>query len=254
MNTIGVSCPDFGKVPFPEMLSEISKEFNHWEIFSELAHYAPKVCEEYPDLIRSSPMTFSVHTGIADINVASTNERLRLASVENILSEMEAANKLGIDTVTIHPGIINFAVKDIRDLLIPLARKSMKTFDKASRELGVTACIENMPNFMVMLGIGADELAEIIDGTDLSVCFDIGHANTAGQIESMVEVFGDRIRNIHIHDNMGERDEHLTIGDGNIDFGKVLSLLKNYTHRYIIESRDLASAIESQKRLRKMLQ
>ena len=94
---------------------------------------------------------------------------------------------------------------------------------------------------------------EIIDGTDLSVCFDIGHANTSGQIDRMVELFGDRIRNIHIHDNLGEKDDHLTIGDGRVDFGYVLGLLRNYRGRYIIEARSLESAIESQARLRKLL-
>ena len=110
-----------------------------------------------------------------------------------------------------------------------------------------------MPNFPVMLGIQADELNEIIDGTDLSVCFDIGHANTSGQIDRMVELFGDRIRNIHIHDNLGVKDDHLTIGDGRVDFGHVLGLLSNYRGRYIIEARSLESAVESQARLRKLL-
>ena len=83
--------------------------------------------------------------------------------------------------------------------------------------------------------------------------FDIGHANTAGQVESMVETFGDRIANIHIHDNHGQKDEHLTIGDGDIDFRRVVGMLPNYDGRFIIESKTLESALESQRRLRKIL-
>ena len=253
MNAIGVSCPDFGKLPFGEALDSISREFRHWEIFSELEHYAPLVSLEHSDLIRSSDLTFSVHTGIADINVASNNERLREAAVGNIVAEMKAASDLDIDTVTVHPGIINLAVKGIRERSLAQARISMKEIEHYAAEYGVYACIENMPNFPVMLGIQADELKDIIDGTDLSVCFDIGHAHTSGQVGRMVELFGDRIRNIHIHDNMGEKDDHLTIGDGSIDFAKVLGLLKNYPHRYIIEARSLDSAVVSQARLRKLL-
>ena len=89
MNTIGVSCPDFGKIPFNQALESISREFSHWEIFSELEHYAPLVDLEHAEDIRSSKMTFSVHTGIADINVASNTERLREAAVENIVAEAE---------------------------------------------------------------------------------------------------------------------------------------------------------------------
>ena len=126
MNAIGVSCPEFGKTPFPEALENISREFRHWEIFSELEHYAPLVCLEHASLIRDSDLTFSVHTGIADINVASNNERLREAAVANIVAEMKAANDLDLDTVTVHPGIINLAVKGVRERSIAQAKISMK--------------------------------------------------------------------------------------------------------------------------------
>lgn len=252
-NVIGVSCTQFSKEPFLDIYGLVSKEFSHWEIFSELDHYGPTVARDHCDLIGSSNLTFSLHTGIGDINVASTNERIRETSLFNIFSEMEAANKLGIETLTIHPGIINMAVKGTRDRSLVQANRSMKEIERAADEYGVCACIENMPAFPVMLGIEASELATIVDGTDLPICFDIGHANTSGQIEAMVELFGNRIRNVHIHDNLGEKDDHMTIGDGKIDFAYVLGLLKNYTHRYIIEAKSIESAVISKARLEKLL-
>ncbi len=113
--------------------------------------------------------------------------------------------------------------------------------------------IENMPEVPFFLGRTAESLADLVDGTDLSICFDIGHANTTGQIDAMIDLLGDRIRNIHIHDNNGARDEHLTIGEGSIDFDRVLGRLKGYHGNYIIESRDFQSAVESDQRLKKKL-
>ena len=209
MNAIGVSCPEFGKTPFPEALENISKEFRHWEIFSELDHYAPLVSLEHASLIRDSDLTFSVHTGIADINVASNNERLREAAVANIVAEMKAANDLDLDTVTVHPGIINLAVKGVRERSIAQAKISMKEIEHYSVEYGLYACIENMPNFPVMLGIQADELKEIIDGTDLSVCFDIGHAALLAQdVRSAINSLSGLLAVTHLHDNNGVRDLH----------------------------------------------
>ena len=98
------------------------------------------------------------------------------------------------------------------------------------------------------------ELQQVISDTDLSVCFDVGHANTTGQIDEMIETFGDRIVNVHIHDNNGERDQHLTIGDGNIDYVDVFSKLSSYQGNFVIEARDLESAIESQDRIAEMLE
>ena len=69
----------------------------------------------------------------------------------------------------------------------------------------------------------------------------------------MIDTFSDRIANVHIHDNMGERDEHLTLGEGSIDFQHVISMLKGYTGNYIIESKNLDSAVRSKKVLERLL-
>ena len=74
------------------------------------------------------------------------------------------------------------------------------------------------------------------------------------KIDEMIETFGDRIVNVHIHDNNGERDQHLTIGDGNIDYVDVFSKLSSYQGNFVIEARDLESAIESQDRIAEMLE
>ena len=253
MNTIGVSCPDFGAVPFSDMLKDIAGKFSHWEIFSEADHAVQKISGGFADYTEPLGMTFSIHTSIADTDLAAVNDRMREAAVMEMMSEMEAAVQMGIDTLTVHPGIVSLSVKGIRDRSIMQAKNSMRMLDRASQEYGVTACIENMPNFPIMLGITADELNTIVDGTDLGICFDIGHANTSGQMDAMIDTFGDRISNVHIHDNMGKNDDHMTIGDGNIDFRHVIGRLRKYAGRYIIESKTLESAIESQERLKKIL-
>jgi sugar phosphate isomerase/epimerase len=129
----------------------------------------------------------------------------------------------------------------------------MKALDAAQKEYGVSLAIENMPNAYFFLGRTAAELNEIVDGTELGICFDIGHANTTGQIDDMIDTFGDRITNIHIHDNGGQKDEHLTIGEGSVDFPKVLKKLGFYDRNYVIESKSYESAAESQSVLESLL-
>lgn len=253
MNDIGMSCTLFSREPFGNVLDEVSRGFSHWEIFSEQDHMVQSIASVFPEAVAGRGMTFSIHSSIADTNLAALNPIMREASVEEIVSEIKAAVDMGIDMMTVHPGLISMSVGGTRDRSVAVAKESMRRLDKAAQQYGVTLCIENMPDFWAMLGIRASELAEMIDGTDLSVCFDIGHANTSGQIEAMVDTFGDRIRNVHIHDNHGKSDEHLTIGDGDVDFGHVLRLLKGYAGRFIIESRSLDSALESQRRLRGLL-
>jgi sugar phosphate isomerase/epimerase len=40
----------------------------------------------------------------------------------------------------------------------------------------------------------------------------------------------DRIRSTHLHDNHGERDEHLWIGEGTIDWDEAMVLLRSAPH------------------------
>ena len=72
-------------------------------------------------------------------------------------------------------------------------------------------------------------LVKEINSPNLGVCFDTGHFNLFSKVplEKWFEEIGDNIIEVHLHDNTGSNDDHLGIGDGNIDFDLFFSLLKN---------------------------
>lgn len=250
---IGISCTQFSRDPFSVWIDRIFEDFGLWELFSEAEMNVAENTEKISDLLSSYDMCYSLHTPICDMNVAALTEKLRVASVDVIRDNARAANTLGINMLTVHPGLSSMVVKETEDAALVRAKISMKELEKISAEYGVTMAIENMPNVPFFLGRTASQLADIIDGTDLKVCYDIGHAHTMGENDAMTALFGDRIVNVHIHDNNGERDEHNTIGDGSVDFARVIKSLNGYTGNYVIESRSFDSAVESQERLKKLL-
>ena len=243
---IGISCTSFSADPPGMWLDRIVGNFDLWEIFSEASHSIVYHEKEFRDLLPSYDLHYSVHAPICDINIASISDPVRKASMKETLDTIKAANRLGIDRVTIHPGLSSMSVHGIESKYLVHAKESMKALDAAQTEYGISLAIENMPDIYFFLGRTAAELDEIVGDTDLGICFDIGHANTTGQIDEMIETFGKRIKNIHIHDNNGKRDEHLTIGDGSIDFPGVLRKLKFYDRNYVIESKSYDSAADSQ--------
>ena len=243
---IGVSCTSFSADPPKVWLDRIVGNFDLWEIFSEAEHSIVYNYKEFKDLLPSYDLHYSVHAPICDINIASISDPVRKASMKDTLETIKCANKLGIDRATIHPGLSSMSVHGIEYKYLAHAKESMKELEKAQAEYGVSLAIENMPSMYFFLGRTASELNEIVDGTDLGICFDIGHANTTNQITAMIDTFGDRITNIHIHDNNGEKDEHLTLGEGSIDFSKIMPKLKFYSRNYVIESKNYESAEESQ--------
>lgn len=250
---IGVSCTEFSAYDFTEVINEVAKQFDHWEIFAEAEHRLKNVEGIFAQMKDNYKLSYSIHAPISDINIASINERIREDSVMEILATVESAINLEIGTITVHPGITPMAVPYMEEKAIVAAKKSLRSLDRITQQYGITIALENMPAFPFMLGRTAEELKELFDGTDLRMCFDIGHANTTEEIDNIIDAFKDRFANIHIHDNNGDADSHMVIGEGNIDFEKVISKLKGYRGNFIIESKSFQDGVESQERLRSLL-
>ena len=250
---IGVSSTEFSAYRFDEVIAEVSKVFEHWEIFAEAEHRLPTVESLFREMMPSYNLSYSIHAPISDINIASLNERIREDSILEILTTAETAASLGIELITIHPGLTSMSVPYMEEKAMEKAKRSLSSIDRISSQYGVTIAVENMPSFPFMLGHTAEEMNELIGSTNLGFCLDIGHGNTTGQTDKLIKTFRDRLVNIHIHDNHGEMDEHLTLGEGDIDFKSIISSLKGYTGNYVIESKSFPSAVESQDYLRPLL-
>ncbi len=250
---IGVSSTEFSAYRFDEVIAEVSKVFEHWEIFAEAEHRLPTVESLFREMMPSYNLSYSIHAPISDINIASLNERIREDSILEILTTAETAASLGIELITIHPGLSSMSVPYMEEKAMEKAKRSLSSIDRISSQYGVTIAVENMPSFPFMLGHTAEEMNELIGSTNLGFCLDIGHGNTTGQTDELIKAFRDRLVNIHIHDNHGEMDEHLTLGEGDIDFKSIISSLKGYTGNYVIESKSFPSAVESQDYLRPLL-
>ncbi len=250
---IGASCTDFGTMPVGYWAERISKEFRLWEIFSEADHTVYRDTAAIKEILDGYGLACQVHAPICDWNIAALSDNLREASLRETELNIDAAEALGARTVTVHPGLASLAVRGTEERALARAKESVKALDRIARGRDVIVVIENMPSVPYFLGRTAEQLADIVDGTDLGICFDIGHANTMDQIDAMIDTFGDRIQNIHIHDNHGQRDEHLTIGDGEIDFGHVIGRLSGYRGNWIIESKSFESAVASRPRLERLL-
>jgi sugar phosphate isomerase/epimerase len=88
----------------------------------------------------------------------------------------------------------------------------------------VTIALENTPDEM---GAPAS-LAQFVKEThlhDLRICFDAGHAHMDGALETGFEAVRDRVVTAHIHDNHGEKDEHLLPYEGSIDWDAALGAI-----------------------------
>ena len=108
-----------------------------------------------------------------------------------------------------------------------------------------------MPNFESMLFKDMVELNDFLESNGLFMTLDIGHANHAGYAAD--EMIFDSIKHIHIHDNFGDDDAHLPLGEGSIKLNDIVTTLesKNYNGIYILEVNDYDSIKKSYEYMKK---
>ncbi len=90
----------------------------------------------------------------------------------------------------------------------------------------------------------------------VNFCLDLGHLNVAihkgkfkMNLEEFIEKVKPRLFHIHAHNNFGEKDEHNSLNNGNLDWKKVLDKLKDSDLRKIILENRTKKEVDESKML-----
>ena len=250
---IGISSPTFCLTPFLNMLESISKRFELWEILSEGEDRLELIKDDVRYGRDSLDMRFQVHAPLSDVNIGSVHEPMRIAAVGEIKQAIVMCRQLEIPLVTIHPGFVQGVAFLNKAKALEKTKESVKEIAAYALDQSVTVVVENLPANINATCTQADELLEAIEGSGLGICFDMGHANTAGQVDEMLSLV-DRFKNVHLHNNDGQWDQHNRVDDGSADLSKVVSVLKrSYRGNVIVESTDLESGERSKRVLEVLL-
>ena len=203
--------------------------------YAELVHQFP--CENIDaEVLENYNLKYSIHAPFIDVNIASVQDKSRINSVDQIKSSIDLANKIDAECVVVHPGLTSFLPnKYFKNEVTNFANESMIELGRYAEDLGVLATFENMPSFNTMIYDNMEELNEFLVSNDLFMTLDIGHAMHSGY--GADEMYFDCIKHVHIHDNFGDDDAHLTLGEGTIDLNTIVNTLEknNYDGIYIIK-------------------
>ena len=202
--------------------------------YVELLHQHPNTGENR-ELLESFKLKYSIHTSLFDLNIASLNETMRKASVTDIKKSMDFAREIDADIVVVHPGTIPYNGRGLENLIYEASKKSIIELGEYGREIGVTPAIENMPDIEVFIHKDLNKLNNLLESADMYMTLDIGHANTLGYAPD--EMYFPSIKHIHMSDNNGSDDSHLTLGEGTIDFKACVDKFesKKYDGIYMLE-------------------
>ena len=195
------------------------------------------------------------------IHTADLTDRIREASREELLNSLAAANRLGARKVVLHPSFVGGMGRRVPELPRHHALHTLEAAVLEGETRGCRLCLENL--FLRLTPFtAADDFAAVFDRwPDLRMTLDVGHAFIDGRgmdlIFEFIRRFGDRIDHLHISDNCGRRDDHLAVGEGDIDFRALVSALKdihyNDTMTLEIFTPDRADLVRSRHLLQRML-
>lgn len=201
------------------------------------------------------------HSGV---NIAETERRRRLDSVDEIKRALEVAETIPFQYIVQHLGVPD---EEYSQKKFDAAYSSLEPLSIFAKQRGVQILLENIPNDLSTPA----RLRQFIDYThmtDLRVCFDTGHAHMDGKggepggVSDAFDSVRDLVVSTHIHDNRGARDDHLFPFQGTIDWEKTLATLSAADADFPLqlELRDygefpdpLEKALETFQRLEKLL-
>ena len=212
--------------------------------YAELLHQYPH--EDFDlDILSSYNLEYTIHAPFMDMNIAALGSKIRAVCMELVRDSVDLANEIDAKVVVVHPGVIPFLLRNNPEKIYEIADASIEEIGRYSKDLGVNTTIENMPNFEAMLYQDMARLNDTLVNLDMGMTFDIGHAHHCGIPVS--EMYFDSIKHIHAHDNMGDDDSHLALGEGNIPLKELINTFekKNYDGIYMIEVNDKDSIKKS---------
>ncbi len=236
---IGISTWAYQDFPLGDALERIIPLSDNAEILCEAQHSL--LDPSNLEAMDSFSLKYTVHGLITDVNIASIHDTIRSASVELHRKAVEASAIAGASVYVVHPGFTSWPF--YRDQALHALDKSLVDLRLMQDEFGISICVENMPK--------SDWLFYSCPGLDLKglgTVLDVGHANTCGSLDAFLAT--QDISHVHLHDNAGCSDDHLPLGQGSIEFGPVLVMIRTKGISAVLENKSEAGVLESLNALR----
>jgi sugar phosphate isomerase/epimerase len=231
----------------PELLGQIAGAgFHALEIFFSRGHLdytsQPEIRAMAGALEANGLKLLSIHApnsrdlsstreGGIPLSICEVERVRRIDAMDELKRALDVAHDLPFQRMVVHMG----GSRETADLKKrDAAFSSLEHLILHARHARVTICVENTTSEM---GEPA-YLRAFVDETrlfGLRFNFDIGHANLTdvspssghdSRILCAFEPLRDSLASVHLHDNHGEKDEHLPPYEGSIDWPTAISMLK----------------------------
>jgi deoxyribonuclease-4 len=177
------------------------------------------------------------------INVASTNNRIRIPSRTLLQKQVNAAAEIGAIGIVVHGGHVQAG--DDPEVGVDNWRKCIEKLERPT-----TVFIENTAGGDGAMARGVDRIAALWDGVragggdDVGFCLDTCHAWASGEplvglVERITAVTG-RVDLVHVNDSRDAfdsgADRHANLGQGHIPHEDLLAVIRDAGAPAVVET------------------
>ena len=135
---------------------------------------------------------------------------------KKLVQDIKLAHKYGFTCVVMH----------LYGEPSQIGLKRLKKVLKYCEKYNVPLAIENIRKRECL-----DYVFKNINSDYLKFCFDIGHSNVFAVNDDYLKDYGNKLYCLHLHDNMGQNDDHTLNKYGNIDWEKFALCLKELNYQ-----------------------
>lgn len=157
--------------------------------------------------------------------VASAYPEMRELAIQELERCLKTFRDLGAKKMNMHP-YIKVPLHE-EEWIIAHNVGALSRLSDLAQSMDMTMLIENMPGFSRV-----SQMKPIMDAVpSAELLLDVGHANLDtpyNRSEELLANFGERLGHVHLSDNRGGHDDmHLPLGVGNVNWLKIVRMLKN---------------------------
>lgn len=199
---------------------------------------APEIAFKGPDLEQLPPAELAalatqlvasgrrptVHAPFFDLSLGAMEPLVRAVTVQRLTQALHAAASLGAHLMVVHPGYDRWRYPNLAATWIDQAAETLLPLVARAAACDCRLALENIYEETPATLLA---LVEQLDSPWFGHCFDIGHWRLFGTIAQAdwLNAIAPRLLHLHLHDNHGQSDDHLPVGEGTIDFIPLMQLL-----------------------------
>ncbi len=223
-----------------QMEYALKYKFNHIEIDltnkdSGLETFDRKRVNGLKRLLFDNGISLSLHLPYT-LNLIKKGIFSKKKMLDYIKHSFDLATDLSATHITAHIGSFSKHIiwSNPREEYLKKAIDNIKIIEDMGEESQISFAFENLIPLSLnsayhFIGDNINDFSAIFNSVKsefIGLCLDLGHANLNEGGIAYIDNFKEKILCVHYHDNLGNKDDHMEIGEGNINWRKTIGSLE----------------------------